>query len=79
MKRVIVIGCPGGGKSLLSTDNCKISDFLEENLKRGFEIKFFPRSPIQFILNFTDKSISQRRKVSALGNVLSGKIIIAIY
>ena len=45
---------------LLSTGNCKISDFMEENLKRGLEIKFFPGSPIQFMLNFTDKSISQR-------------------
>ena len=34
---------------LLSTGNCKISDFLEENLKWGLEIKFFPRSTIKVL------------------------------
>ena len=31
---------------------------MEENLKWGLEIKFFPRSTIQFMLNCTDKSIT---------------------
>lgn len=52
--------------SLLSTYNCKISDFSEGNNFRGVKIQFFPWSSVKFMLYFANKIVRQDGEVCSL-------------
>lgn len=57
-------------KCLLSTGNCKISDFSEGNHLRGLKIEFFPWSTVKFILALANKTVRQGREIGALRDIL---------
>ena len=44
---------------LLSTGNCKISDFSEKDNLGGFKIEFFSRPTVNLILDFAYELIGQ--------------------
>ena len=45
--------------TLLSTGNCKISDFSEKDNLGGFKIEFFSRPTVNLILDFAYELIGQ--------------------
>lgn len=48
---------------LLSTGNCKISDFSEKDNLRRFKIELFSRSAVNLILDFAYELVGQGCKI----------------